>query len=82
MRCRIREIMKLTALLVLIFPVLQCNHPFEEGMTGSFPVFELESSQYITLPASGTSSELKGTIKVYVVIRWTVQLQQTRPRRR
>ena len=64
MRCRIREIMKLTALLVLIFPVLQCNHPFEEGMTGSFPVFELESSQYITLPASGTSSELKGTIKV------------------
>ena len=53
-------VLALAAALLLI----QCSHPYEEGMSGAFPSFELLSGSSISLPASGTQQQLTGTIRI------------------
>ena len=56
--------LKLMSLLAVLVLASDCRHPFEEGMMGAFPVFELLSAETVTFPASGTKSELSGEIEV------------------
>lgn len=70
-----RNILKSAAALAAIAGLLQCSHPFEEGMTGSFPVFSLESSSTVRLPASGSQSDLSGEIKISTNVKVTTQVQ-------
>ena len=56
--------LKLMSLLAVLVLASDCRHPFEEGMMGTFPVFELLSAETVTFPASGTKSELSGEIEV------------------
>ena len=52
-------VLALAAALLLI----QCSHPYEEGMSGAFPSFEILSGGSITMPASGTQQQLTGEIR-------------------
>lgn len=49
-------------LAAVVLTTVRCSHPYEEGMSGSFPFIELLSSSELTFDAQGTESSLTGTI--------------------
>lgn len=60
----------LGAVAVAAISLCRCTHPFEEGMTGSFPSsgsddeFELLTGGYISVPATGSREERTKTIEI------------------
>lgn len=58
------------AVAVAAISLCRCTHPFEEGMTGSFPSsgsddeFELLTGGYISVPATGSREERTKTIEI------------------
>lgn len=69
MRRLVYTILKSAAGLAAALSLLHCSHPYEEGMTGSFPALELVSSQSISMPARGTESEMTSVIELKTNLR-------------
>ena len=63
-------VLALAAALLLI----QCSHPYEEGMSGAFPSFEILSGGSITMPASGTQQQLTGEIRIKTNLKITAKV--------
>lgn len=63
-------VLALAAALLLI----QCSHPYEEGMSGAFPSFEILSGGSITMPASGTQQQLIGEIRIKTNLKITAKV--------
>lgn len=52
-------------LAAVVLSGVRCTHSYEEGMSGSFPYLELQSSNQLQFEAQGTESSLSETVVFY-----------------